>query len=179
MAGFSDARLQKALEGKRSISRVHYPGVPECVMGIRILSDAEHDEAREAASKYTAQRAKELLIEAPALLAIDPEHGDPEVQRQIIARAFVDIDGPKPPADTKPFFPSPQAVRQLPAVDREVLFQMYAEHQNSVSPLETLDGDQIAELKAAIKKEHVGTALLGMYDAPTLRSLLRSLVLQP
>ena len=178
MAGFGDPRLQKALEGKRKVVRVYYPGVPDVEMGIRVLTDIEHDEAREDAAKYTARRAKDLLIEAPALLVIDPEHGDSEVQRQIIFRAFVDLEGPKPPADTKPFFASPQAVRQVPAVDREVLFQLYVEHQNSVSPLETLDDEQIAELTAALKKERVGTALLAMYDAPTLRSLLRSLVLQ-
>lgn len=178
MAGFGDKRLQDVLKGKRAVAAVHYPGEPDIKMGIRILNDGEHDEAREAAAKYTAHRAKALLIEAPMLLTIDPEHTEPEIQRQIIFRAFIDLDGPKPPAITKPFFDTDTAIRQLPAVDREVLFQLYVEHQNAVSPLSTLDEEQTKELVDALKKGRASKALLALYDAPTLRILVGILASQ-
>jgi len=179
MARFSDKALQEVLKGKRAIAVVHYPGAPHISLGVRILSDDDHEAAREEAAKHTAKRAADLMIKAPELMVLDPEHSDIEIRRQIIARAFVDPDGPKPPADPVPFFESPTAVRQLPSVDVEVLFQMYVEHQNSVSPLQTLDEEQIKELADALKKEQLGPALLAMYDAPTLRTLVRSLVNQP
>lgn len=173
MGTFSDKHLQAVLKGQRAIAPVHYPGAPHIKMGVRILSDEDHDEAREAAAKYTSDRAKLLMLEARDLLLLDPEHTDPEIQRQLIAKAFVDPDSP--PALPKPFFENIAAIRQLPSVHREVLFQMYADHQNAVCPLHTLDDAAAKELVDALKKGQVGLALLGMYDAPALRSLVRSL----
>ena len=177
MAGFGDERIQKVLRGRREVVVVPFPGVEGEEVGVRILTEEDIDAARADAAQHVELEAKRLKLDSLRLLSVDPEFMDREFQRQIIARAFFDAeDSPADRSKSKPFFATARAVRQCDAPLVETLYQLYVVHQNSVSPLVELDAEDVKELADALSKGQTSMAILGAYDAPTLRSLVLSIV---
>ena len=174
----SSERIRAMLRGRREVRMVPLPGFgygEELLMvGIRVLTEEEVDAARAEATQYARNLASKYRIDAREMLSIDAEVLDREVQRQLVYRAFVDPD--KGEGDYKPFFKAPQAVRQLDSVMQQTLFNMYLDHQNYVNPLRGLEEDDVTALVEALKKTPETEALLGLYDARSLRTLSLTLV---
>jgi len=155
-------------------------------IGIRILLDEEIDQARAEAVQYVHLKAKALKLTPNDLLDGDPELLSREMQRQIVYKAIIDTDSVGAdgcPVDPKsgpvPFFSAPMAVRQADSVFVETLFQLYTDHQDYVSPLLTaITQEDLNEVVSTLGKGLAAEAYLGLYDAPTLRRLLRTLASQ-
>lgn len=179
--GVEYARISAMLRGRRSIRTLDLPWAPNeeeaevIEVGVRILLDDEIDDARLDAVQYVQGRAKARRLDLNAMLAVDPEIVDREITRQLIFRAFVQPKEDLEKKDHLPFFPAPQAVRQLDSVMVETLFETYIDQQNYVNPLRTIDEDEARELVDALGKEHGAEVILSQYDAPSLRSLLHTL----
>jgi hypothetical protein len=167
----SDERIKAMLRGRREVRMVPLPGFGDgelLMVGIRVLLEDEIDAARANATQYAKAIAAQYRLDVREMLSIDAEVLDREVQRQLVYRAFLNADGDGEP---KPFFDGIGRVRQLDTVMLQTLFNLYLDHQNYVSPLRGLDEDDVAGLVAALKKTPETEALLGLYDARTLRSL--------
>ena len=179
---FTDERVSAMLRGRRDVRLVPLPGFGDdaepVMVGIRILLEREIDEARAEAGQYVEALAKRYRLDARDMLSIDAENLDREVQRQLVFRAFVDTDK-QPNGDYRPFFVSPTAVRDLDSVFQQTLFNVYLDHLNYVSPLRGLGEQEVEELVEALGKGQELPGLLGLYDAPTLRTLVRILAYRP
>lgn len=182
MADFSDERIRAMLRGRRQIRELPMPGMDEgdeLMIGVRVLLEEEIDTARAEAIQYVNAVAKRHRLDSREMLSIDGELLDREIERQLVFRAFVNPDkGDEEEQDYKPFFKAPQAVRQLDSVLQRTLFHIYLDHQNYVSPLRGLDDHEAQELAEALGKGQSGTAMLGLCDAATLRSLVHTLAVQ-
>jgi hypothetical protein len=179
VADFSDERIRAMLRGRRQVRELPMPGMDEgeaLTIGVRVLLEEEIDTARAEAIQYVNAVAKRHRLDSREMLSIDGELLDREIERQLVFRAFVDPD--KGDEDYKPFFKAPQAVRQLDSVLQRTLFHIYLDHQNFVSPLRGLDDHEAQELAEALGKGQSGTAMLGLCDAVTLRSLVHTLASQ-
>ena len=175
MGNFNDDRVRAVLLGRRAVRVMPFPGVEGAEFGIRILVDEEIDHARMAAVEYVKNFTKRLQMDYGQVLLIEPDFLDREIQRQIIWRSFIDPDT-REEENPAPYFPDPEDVRKLDAVLVETLHQCYLEHQNYINPLTGLSDEEVDALVEALGKESIGTAILGQYDAPTLRKLVHTLV---
>lgn len=142
-ATFSEERFRDALRGRRAVRVYAFPGVEGTTIGVRLIADSGFDDARIEASKWFKKVAGDAVI--------DPELFDRERDRQVIYRATVDpltLDEPRP----SPFFPSMDEVRALDTRTVESLMALYLEHAEYVSPLKSLDPDQVNAFIEALKK---------------------------
>lgn len=166
MADFSDPRIARVLAGRRDVLRVPFPGTERDAspveVGIRILLDDELDDARLEAVRYL--KAKKFDVQ------IDPEILDRAIVREVISRACVDPEKPD-----RPFFASAEQVRQLDAVLVATFHQHYLDHADEVNPTLRLTEEGADELAERLGKEQGASVLLSSLDAPTLRSLVRTL----
>ena len=179
MTDFSDDRVRDMLRGRRAVKVIPMPGTDEdsgILVGVRILTEEEVDAARLDAVQYVNSLAKRARVDARDMLSVDAELLDREIQRQLVQRSFLNPE--KGEGDYKPFFPAPQAVRQLDTTLQQTLFHVYLDHQNYVSPLRGMGEAEVRELAEALGKEPTARARLGLYDAPTLRTLVHILAAQ-
>jgi hypothetical protein len=161
---FSDAQVSAVLQGRRSIKKINFPPLG-CVVGIRILTEAECDAAKLEAARYCGVCKVDLDI--------DPEFYDREIRRQIVWRAVFDADSP---AETpEPFFPSDKDVRSLDTGIVSMLFDAYAEVLEEVVPQRTLDEKGVGALLEALKKGDEPMEVLKFFAPDTLRLCVRSL----
>ncbi len=172
----TDERIRAMLRGRRDVRMVPLPGFGDddelMMVGIRVLIEEEIDAARAEATQYARSLAAKYRLDAREMLSIDAENLDREVQRQLVYRAFVN---PEAGGEPKPFFDGIGRVRQLDSVMLQTLFNMYLDHQNYVNPLRGLEQDDVSALVEALKKTPETEALLGLYDARSLRSLALTL----
>lgn len=163
---FTSEHLQAILRGRREVRPVPFPGADGVRIGVRILVDEELDYARIEAQRYV----KKLGVD----LDVDPELLDREVERQVIWRAFVNVENPEHPA----FFPSDRDVRSLDSVTVRALFNLYREHQEYVSPLIALDEGGQKALIDALGKGLDPEVAFSAFDSNTLRRLCLSMASQ-
>jgi len=171
---FSDEHLQTILRGAAAVGRAPYPGLEgEGVeIGVRILSEAELDDARLDAQLHLKRFFGRVNIDPVKALHIDPEHLDAEQRRQILLRAVVDPDS------HKPFFAAAAEVRGLPSHVVGQLWAAYLDWIDAVDPRIRLDPAAVDELAAALKKEPSAKVILAHYGPDTLSSLARTLAAQ-
>ena len=171
------------LAGRRAVRAVPVPGfeakegeeVP--TVGVRILTESELDEARIDAQLYIVQQAKKRQLEARDLLELDAELLDREIWRATILRAFIALDVEEQPGKEPPrFFESYPRVRALDSVLLVAFWELYKQHQNYVNPYRSLSDDEAKELADALSKGQIDPVILALYDAASLRRLVRSLV---
>lgn len=178
-----DARNEQVralLLGRRKVQAVTIPGSEDTELqaGVRILLEEEIDECRLEATEWIKKKAAAIKLDPAMLLSIDAELLDREIERQIIYRAFVDLEKKPDAHDYDPFFQAPQAIRQLDSVMVRTLFEIYSNHQQYVNPLKGLEPEEAKELAEALGKVHGAEAILGQYDAPALRLLVHILAAQ-
>lgn len=175
---FDDARIRAMLRGRREVRLVPLPGFgvsdEPVLVGIRILTEEEIDDSRAEAQQYVIGLAKKHKLDAREMLSLDAEVLDREIQRQQVFRAFLEPEKNVDEAH-KPFFVAPSGVRQLDSVMQQTLIKLYEDHQNYVDPHSALDEEEVAELVEALGKEQGVPAVLGLFDAPTLRIFVHSL----
>lgn len=170
MARFSDEDIRKIIIGDRLVAPAAFPGRESVTVGVRGLSDNEVDEARVAAQGYIEGLCKRADMRFEVFVQVDPESYDREMQRQVIARAFVDID-----AQDRPFFDDAVQVRRLASTTIARLWEIYTGHQDAVNPRRMLSEAQVKELADALGKEPSGTVVLEDLERDTLCSLLRTM----
>lgn len=177
MTDFSDERIRAMLRGRREVRVLPMPGMSEdsdVMVGVRVLTEEEIDACRAEAVQYINALAKRYRLDGRDMLTVDGELLDREIERQLVFRAFVDPDKGEH-ADYQPFFKSPQGVRQLDSVMQRTLFHVYLDHQNYVSPLRGLADGEAEGLADALGKGQNAKVALGLFDAPTLRTLVHTL----
>lgn len=178
---FSDDRFRAMMRGRREILAVPFPGMDfddsESKVGIRILLDEEVDQAYADAVQHIGVVAKNLRTTPLALLEANAELLDRENRRQLVFRAYLNVSAEEQPSpdQAKRFFPSPTAVRQLDSELVDTLYAMYLNHQNYVNPLRGLTEQEVGDIASQLGKGPGAAALLGSYDAPTLRTLVHIL----
>lgn len=170
MATFTDERVQKILKGQRDIGRAPFPGSTDVVMGVRVLSDEEIDDARLDAQALLTKRCRSRNLDVETYVKVDPEPLERAVEHEIIWRAFVDTDNPD-----IAFFPSPDEVKSLPSVTVRALLDIYLDHQETVCPRITLGEADVERLVDALGKEHEPQVILAQFAPETLRLCVRSL----
>lgn len=170
MARFSDGDIQKIIIGDRVVAPVQFPGRDSVTVGVRGLSDDEIDAARVEAQGYVESLCKRADMRYEVFVSVDPESYDRELQRQIIARAYVDIE-----AQERPFFDAAVQVRRLGSVTIARLWEVYTGHQEAVNPRRMLSETQVKELVDALGKEPSATVVLEDFERDTLCSLVRFL----
>lgn len=170
MARFSDEDIRKIIIGDRIVAPAQFPGRESVTVGVRGLSDDEIDACRVDAQCYVESICKRADMRYEVFVGVDPESYDRELQRQIITRAFVDIE-----AHERPFFEAAVQVRRLGSVTIARLWEIYTGHQNAVNPRRMLSESQTKELVDALGKEPSGTVVLEDFERDTLCSLVRFL----
>lgn len=177
---FTDESIQGMLRGRRNVQVVPFPGVESedgKTVGVRILLEEEMDQCRSAAVQYLHDRAKKLRLDPADLLDGDPEMLGREIKRQVISVAFVDTDTIGNPNGEEKFFPGIVQVRFLDTVMMETLWNVYLSHQQHVNPLLSFTSQaDVESLVDELGKEPGAQAILSWYDAPSLRSLVLTLV---
>lgn len=163
MAKFSDASVQAALSGRRGAREYPFPGAEKVMVGVKLLSDEEVDGARLQAQQYVLGKKCELMV--------DPEFFDRALKREIISRAFVDAEN-----HDHAFFGSQKDVAELDASTVLACFELYGMHQMQVDPYSHCSPEEVAELVELLGKSPDSAATLRLFDAPTLRSFVASLV---
>lgn len=142
MAKFNTDAFALALSGRRAISKYPFPGVDGQRVGVRMLRDEEVDEAR--------VEAQHFLKEKGVIVEIDPEFFDREIQRRLVARAFVDAESD---ADfAAPFFESVADVRSLDSVMVRHLYELYVAHVHAMDPLLGASVEEVDEIVEALGK---------------------------
>jgi hypothetical protein len=165
MAKWTDDSVRAAL-GERFKPRTYpFPGKPEIMVGIKLLTDSELDKVRLQAAVFAKSQQADLNI--------DPEFFERAIQRELISRAYVDPDKPD-----EPFFPSQRDVAELDNLSVRSLYELYVTHQQSLDPYAYCPPEDIERLADSLGKSESSVGLLNLYDAPTLRSLLLSLALR-
>jgi hypothetical protein len=171
-----DERIRKMAQGRFRPSLVSFPHLGEDVpVGVRLLRDSELDECKTAAVLWARQKAQNLGVPPEDLLAIDVGLVQRQIERMILAKAFLDADTLED-AKPRPFFKLPAQVEALDPATIEALQDVYLAHQNAMDPLHGLDEDAVGRLFEELKKASKAGTLgpqLGLYDAATLRALLR------
>lgn len=177
MAKITDAQVMSVLQGVRSLRPVVYPGTEggtEVKVAVRVLSDEEIDLCRDQAQAMLRTKAAQRGWDPVAVTDIDPDSFERLVQRQIVWRAFYDVDTV---AKDRPeqFFPTYVDVAQRPAAEVQRLFQLYLEHQAFVAPLRSADEEQVKEIVDALGKGLGSPAVLDGFERSTLVSLCISM----
>lgn len=165
-----DIRL--LFRARRAPKAIDLPGtVLDCA--IRLLSDGEIDECREAAAVWIDAESKRMSLDLAKMMHIDPELHEREKIRQMLWRAFVQ-PVTDPDADTRPLFESVDVVRELDAVMVSELFEAYLDLQDARTAKRTLEPAAV-ELLAATLCGPDGDEILSSTEAASLRALVRSL----
>ncbi len=163
MGTFNDERVREMLRGRLAVKPVPFPGLEGVDIGIRALADAEVDSARVRATQYVKEQRVDLDVDTGFL--------DREIQRQLIWRSTSDpSDESKDPA---PFFGSDKDVRRLDPPTIAALWALYVEHQEHISPVRTLDKQELKEMVDALGKGPVA-GLIHLSPA-TLRACVHSM----
>lgn len=173
MAKFSDEQVAAALRGTRAFSVYPMPGHPEIQVAVRLLSDQEIDDARRAGQVSIREWARARSYDPTTVVDIDPEAFTRATQREMIFAAFYDaatVGSAKP----ERFFLTPQEISSLGSNDVNALFELYSQHQQSVSPMRTAEAEEVEELERALGKGPLVPAHLGGFDRSTLIRLLLS-----
>jgi hypothetical protein len=170
---WSDDRWQAMLKGRRAVRVVPMPGMPEgedAVVGVRILSDDELDDALKQATTFVLHRAKSMGVSAELVMAVDSDVRMRELERCIVAKAFVQ---PEPDAATgkhAPFFEAgATALRAMDSVLVRQFFEAYSEHQEFVNPSRFTEADLEALVNDLGKGLGAEAGLLTL-SAPSLRT---------
>lgn len=186
MSKVDEERITEILKGRRAVRVVPFPGVtdgqPAVMVGIRVLTGEEVDEARLDAVQYVQGKASARNIDPLLMMQLDAEILDEDTKRALIYRAFVKPEPDPKTRDHAQHFGFVQTVRKLDTVLVNQLHQMYLEHQERVNPLiGDMSDEAVEELADALGKPEEGaiaTVILSQFDAPTLRRLLRTTALR-
>jgi hypothetical protein len=144
-------------------------------VGVRILLDREIDAARGLADEFVTALSKERKQSAREVLERDPAMYEREAERALIYHAFVVPDELAPGKEPEPFFPNVVAVRQMDSVLVRQFSEIYAEHQNFVSPKLGEDDVDLEELIDDLGKESGAEVSLAVLAVPTLWNCIRTL----
>jgi hypothetical protein len=173
---FTDAQVHAIVRGPRGFREYDLPGAAGIRVAVRVLSDAECDDARVEAQTKLRSIADARKWDPVSMTDIDPEHLTRLTQRRIIFRAYYDCDTTSgEPEKAERFFPTHADVDSLDTTTIERYFQLYLEHQQWVAPLRSADEEGVRALADALGKELDGSVFLSGYEASTLRSLCISL----
>jgi len=178
MSDFTDERVRALLKGRRAVRVYPLPSAAEdseLTIGVRALTGEEIDEARTEAVQYTEALAKRRKIDPRELQWVDGDPHQAEVQRQIVYRACVEPELREGEKEYRPFFPSVAALRQSDDTFVQMLWHLYHGHQRFANPYAGVDED-VAGIIDALKKTPERKAVLALYDAPTLLTLVATLV---
>jgi hypothetical protein len=165
MAKWTDDSVRAALGGRFKPSTYPFPGKPEIMVGIKLLTDNELDKVRLQAAVFVKSQQADLNI--------DPEFFDRAIHRELISRAYVDPDKPD-----EPFFPSQKDVAELDNLSVRSLYELYVTHQQSLDPYAFCSPEQVEKLVDTLGKSESSVGLLNLYDAPSLRSFVLSMALK-
>lgn len=165
MAKFSDELFQAALRPRQVIRKHPFPGAPGVEVGVKLLSDAESDNARLQAVDYCLNRKANLIA--------DPEFLDRAIHREVVSRAFYD-----PEIEDHAFFASQDDVAQLDNQTVRSLYELYNLHAVSMDPHAHCSLEEVDELGKSLVESANPAGLLNLLDADTLRNLLLSTVLK-
>lgn len=161
---WTDESVRVALAGRFKAQVYPFPGADGIQVGIKLLTDSELDSVRLQAAQFAKARQADL--------AIDPEFLDRAIHRELISRAFVDSEHPD-----VPFFPSQNDVALLDNLTVRSLYELYVTHQIALDPYAFCPPEEVEKLTEAMGKSESSVAgLLNLYDAPSLRSFVLSLV---
>lgn len=168
-----DARADAILRGRRQVREIEIPAFGGVKVGLRVLLDEEVDGARLETAKWIREKAKEVGFDAAALLAIEPELFDRELQRQTLHRACIDPESD--PGNPMPFFPSDESVRKVDSVTVGALWDAFVEHQSWVSPRTAVSDEAIEELVDTLGKDSAPGVTLAHFERATLESCVLSM----
>lgn len=144
-----------------------FPGKPDVTLGLRLLGEAETDEAKLAAQAYIKARGFDSDI--------DLDVYDRERVRQVLQRACVNLTR-KDEHDFVQFFPAIEDLRPLDAGIITALWEAYADlvisHAPQAAPTDA-ELDQVVEALAG--SETSVQTLLAHLPAESLRRVVRGL----
>ena len=174
MSNFYDERIRALIAKPRAPRVVDYPG-GDFKIAVRILSDEEIDFCREEAQRQFRKTCTKNQWNPVEATDLDPTHMQRLIEREMIARAFLDPDT-LTNASPAPFFPSTSDVAVIGAQMATKLMRIYLEHQDVVDPsIEILDEEALKGIVEALKKEPNDAVSLVAIEPNTLRRLLRIL----
>jgi hypothetical protein len=174
MPNFYDEKVRALIAKPRKPRVVDYPG-GDFKIGVRLLSDAEIDFCREEAQKQFRKVCEKNRWNPVEGADLDPTLMQRLVEREMIARAFLDastLENESP----APFFPSASDVATIGASIATALMRIYLEHQDVVNPsVEIIDEEVLAEIVENLKKEPSDAPSLMGIAPSTLRRLVHIL----
>lgn len=168
MTTMFEEQVRPILKARREVRRVPFPGKPDLIIGIRILSEREAERARLDAAKRVKHEAADLQT--------DPEYFDRCKMIELLWLACLDLS--QPPDESGhllPLFASPNDLREADTVTVEALLQTYLEVVDATSPLRAAEEgevERIVEHLASIGEDQIEP--LTAFDNPTLRRMLRA-----
>ena len=165
MARWTDESVRAALGKRFEMRRYHFPGVDGLEVGIKLLTDSELDSVRLQAATFAKGKHADMVL--------DPEFFDRCIHREIISRAFVDVERP-----SEPFFGSQNDVAELDNLTVRSCFELYVIHQQSLDPYAFCPPEEVDKLVDTLGKYERGVEILSLYDAPTLRCFVSSMALK-
>lgn len=163
MPKFSDLNVSAALLGRRAITPYPFPTLEGVSIGMRLLDEAEQDDARIKAQKYCKGREADLLS--------DPQFMDRALQRFTLLACCFNVDDVK----GGKFFASHEEVQRLDVTLTQLLYEMYETHRMALDPLLYCPAEGVNDLIEALGKPESGQVRLSLYDLPTLRSFVLSM----
>ena len=175
MAKFGDTEVGAILRGARAFGTYPWPGKPSVRVAMRVLTDGEVDDARLQAQVTLRDWSKGRALDPVSVVDIDPEHFTRQQMREVV---FLATHDPDTTESLKPerFFLTPHDVRHLSTTEVQGLFDLYVQHQASVTPLREAGEEEVGELLEAMGKGPVVPALLADFERSTLLRLLLSMV---
>lgn len=174
MARFNnDERLRALITGPTRYREVDYPGHPEIKIGVRALDDVELDHCRIEAQRKIRDVAKVRGWDPVQTSELDPVLQERFVEREIVLRAFCDVDTIN---DEKPvsFFANDHELARVGSMGVTDLMNVYIEHQEWCNPNLSLTAEAEKELIEELGKEQSAVPYLTGIEHTTLRRLLIS-----
>jgi uncharacterized protein YfdQ (DUF2303 family) len=175
MAKYSDAQIANVLLGRFAFRVVPFPGSPETLVAVRLLTESDVDKCRVMALADLQTIAKQRGVDLAAVTNSDPELQQRLIERHIVWLAFYDHETIEQKSPGR-FFELPSEVASLDSTTASKLLELYIEHQILTTPFTTATTEEaVKEIVEALGKGQSAAASLVQYERNTLARLVHIL----
>lgn len=165
--------LAPVLAGKRAFASVLLPGTDR-VIAVRVLTEHEIALARMRAIATLKKHCDDQRWDIAVVADVDPMLLESFQRREVVQAAFFDVDTiSSTTSSPRPVWSTARVLaEQVDVTTLARLFELYSEHQDTVSPFRSMDDETVQKAVDELGKEQPGTATAHVFFGGLERSTL-------